>query len=594
MLAALVAACGVVTITSCKDEISTLGADIIDTDNTEGLTASYNVGVTNKKVTAFSANNLPFYQFGRYVDPIYGTTDAGIVSQLLLSTPNPSFGGLSQAKETTDGFNENETVTEVYLHLPFYIKAKLDTDGDGVPDDLEKPGKENEDDDYDGDGLTNAEEKAKGTNPYLVDTDSDGENDDVDTDTPQNIFAKTFDLDSIYNTSSIGLDLIKVKIKVEESLYFLSDFEPTSGFEDPKEYYSDFSTSFVGTVLNDENVELSISEVEELVFEALVDDPDTTDKDESTTVKRRLAPGLKVTLDAAFFQENFINKEGSDELFTANNFKSFLKGLVISANLDSAIMMGINIDAASLTVDYTYDVKDDDAKNSSYTFGLRSSGSSGYNGNVINTLTHTAPSSEVEQDGRILLKGGAGYITDLSLDYDVNDPVIMKIKNKEAILNEANLIFYVDSETLKEKGILNKNEPFRLYVYNTDTNLPLYNPTYDLVNTDDPQKSLLIYDGILEKNDAGEGVKYKVRITDYVNELLLEGADNIKLGLSLTSNINVFSNVNARIDGAGIEIIPQMSVVSPLGTVLFGDTSGLSADEESKQLKLTLRYTEIK
>ena len=65
-----------------------------------------------------------------------------------------------------------------------------------------------------------------------------------------------------------------------------------------------------------------ISDEEYLFFRE--DDPDT-EEDESPFVDERVQPGIHVELDPEYFQENFIDLEGSSELFSNANFKEYFR-----------------------------------------------------------------------------------------------------------------------------------------------------------------------------------------------------------------------------------------------------------------------------
>ena len=68
------------------------------------------------------------------------------------------------------------------------------------------------------------------------------------------------------------------------------------------------------------------------------DDPDTDDIDESTIVKERLSPRLRIPLENEFFQSKIIDNEGSDDLLNRDNFNLFVYGFRSS----SALFIDIN------------------------------------------------------------------------------------------------------------------------------------------------------------------------------------------------------------------------------------------------------------
>ncbi|MBO6532069.1 MAG: DUF4270 family protein, partial [Muricauda sp.] len=273
-------------LVSCEEELDTIGEGVIGGEPFSTGKVEYDVFAFNKGITAVQTNKLPLYQLGTFNDPIYGKRNASIISQLTLPTPSPSFGDISQASEDgPDNDQENETVSEVYLYIPFQRSPSGDRDGDGVPDVFE-PGDAATDpnSDLDGDGVTDNQERAIGSNPFDPDEDGTGEG------FVANTYPQRFDLDSIYGNREQSFNLV-----VSKSNYFLRDLDPNSNFQEAQEYYSnqDFS-SFIGEELF--NGEVTISD-EELLFRDNEDDPDTPDIDESQEITNRLNPGIRVPLN---------------------------------------------------------------------------------------------------------------------------------------------------------------------------------------------------------------------------------------------------------------------------------------------------------
>jgi hypothetical protein len=135
------------------------------------------------------------------------------------------------------------------------------------------------------------------------------------------------------------------------------------------------------------------------------------------------------------------------------------------------------------------------------------------------------------------------------------------------------------------------DEPPRLFLYNAETNVPLYRIATENIANEGPLGLYLNYDGIIDKEN-GRGVKYTIRITEHLNNIIVRDATNASLGLTLTSNIDVnFAAFREGMDtnGEGVDI-PVMSSVSPLGTILYG--SNVDAANEDKKLKLEIYYTE--
>ncbi|MFH6603326.1 DUF4270 family protein [Maribacter algicola] len=611
------AVAGILTILvciSCEKDPTTIGASVIGGEPFATGQQSFDVFAYNKKIEAVRTNRLPMYQLGVFNDPIYGKTEARITSQLLLATPNPTFGTYSQAvedvaesDESVTTVQENETVTSVYLHIPYLTSdvSQRDSDNDGVDDVLEKKPEDVNDpnSDWDGDTVTDIQEKTAGTDPFNVDTDGDGENDAEDLDTIKNRFPKRFDLDSIYGVDLSDEEAMKInpfKVKVERSTYFLRDLDPTTNFEEAQEYFSNqsFSPSFASDVLNEGDGEVIVSNEEIVTYKD--DDPDT-EVDEKGEVKDRFAPGIYIPLDPEYFEENIIDKEGSSELLSQANFSDYFRGVHLSLEASSDIMVLFDLTQATIMIDYTYDSVNSEGeapsnpKEGRFTLSLLRVQNGAYMGNAVNTFVNDDIPSEIsdkmdthENASQIYLKGGPGSYAEIKL-FGENDvqaqEVIDQIKSNNWVINEANLVFYVDRSSLPEGAI----EPLRLYLYNADTNEFLFDTTTDPAG-ETPLSSYLQYDGLLEK-ESGKGIKYKVRITKYINDIILRDAENATLGLALTPNINLIGTATAMLADPedNEKEIPVASTLTPLSTVLWG--SEVAPIDQDKKLKLEISYT---
>lgn len=596
---------------SCQEDLTTIGSGLIGGEPLKIEKATFDVFAYNKKIDAVKSNGLPIYQLGNFNDPVYGKTVATITSQLQLSTLNPTFGAYTQAIE--DGaaadtdiktIEENETVKEVYLYIP-YLTNVVDTDGDGVPDSLDiDPADANSD--TDGDGVVDNDERLRQTNPLSTDTDGDGILDAVDTENNKAAFPRKYVLDSIY-----GADLTApFNLKVERSTFFLRDLDPEENFEQAQEFFSnkDFS-SFTTDVLYDGQE--TIRDTELLFFNE--DDPDTADVDESETVDQTIGAGIWVKLDNQFFQDNILDKEGSQELLNNANFKDFLRGIHISISESDNLYMLLNLAGANITITYEYtsvdtndtatDVSDDVNVVLENRYVINLVTGDGINtaivGNAVNTFVNDAYPSDIltalnssQNAEKIYLKGGAGSYAELKLfdeDATISQNVINQIKANNWVINEANLVFYVDRATLDASPGF--DEALRLYLYIKETNQPLYNPNTEPTLTNPTALTVYpFYDGVLSKEN-GKGVKYRIRITDYINNLVLRDAENLTLGLSVSSDVRVFGIRSAFVDGNNATELPVMSSVNPFGTVLYG--SNVSNSDLDKKLQLEIVYTKI-
>jgi hypothetical protein len=171
-------------------------------------------------------------------------------------------------------------------------------------------------------------------------------------------------------------------------------------------------------------------------------------------------------------------------------------------------------------------------------------------------------------------------------DPNNGEDILNQIKASNWIINEANLVLYVDRDALNAAGT--EYEPPRLYLYNAETNRPFYNAATENSVAETALGLYLNYDGIIEKAD-NKGIKYTVRITDHINNLVIRDSTNATLGLTLTPHIRLIGAAKTMLAGNVEEEIPVGGSIVPLGTVLFG--SNVPANENQK-LKLEISYTE--
>lgn len=587
-------------IASCDDEMDTIGEGVVAGEPFSTGKVEYDVFAFNKGITAVQTNKLPLYQLGTFNDPVYGQRKASIISQLALSAEAPTFGDLRQEVEDTADSDdnattveENETVKEVFLTIPFQTAPSPDSDGDGIPDELES-GEDAEDpnSDYDGDGVTDNQERIIGSNPYDPNEDGTAEG------FVANIYPNRFDLDSIYGDRTQTFELT-----VSKSNYFLRDLDPNSNFEEAQEYYSnqDFS-AFIGEELSIEGQKtVTIDDIETLVFAE--DDPDTADVDESqTVVESRIAPGIRIPLSPDFFQQNILDKEGQPELLRQSNFRNFIRGIHLAGSDMEQLMFLLDLTQANITITYEYNDYDADTEEvvvaeKDFTLRLLVANTNGQiTGNAVNVFENDMLPSQIESAlnseenaSRIYVKGGA-TLAEVRLFDEVENggaTIINEIKQNNWIINEANLVFYVDRETLGTSVV----EPPRLYLYNAETNLPLYNIANEDVTPNSGPNSLRYFashDGVLQSSN-NQGVKYTVRITEHINNIIVRDSVNAKLGLTLTPNIALTAVQEAL--GSDMQEIdyPVGAAMSPLGTILYG--SNVAPEEEDRKLKLEIYYT---
>ncbi|MBT8206040.1 MAG: DUF4270 domain-containing protein, partial [Eudoraea sp.] len=216
------------------------------------------------------------------------------------------------------------------------------------------------------------------------------------------------------------------------------------------------------------------------------------------------------------------------------------------------------------------------------------------NGNAVNTLTSESFPPPVadqmdtgENASRIYLKGGAGSYAEIKLfDENNGEDAINQIKANNWVINEANLVFYVDREELDLNGV--NQEPPRLYLFNADTNATLIDELTENNLAQSAFGLFLNYDGFLEEEED-KGIKYTVRITEYLNDIIVRDSANATLGLMITPDIRLNGAAKTMLADNVEQSIPVSATISPLSTILIGSNV---PDTEERNLKLEIFYTE--
>lgn len=387
-----------------------------------------------------------------------------------------------------------------------------------------------------------------------------------------------YKLDSIYGE-------LPYKLTVSRSNYFLNDFDPNADFVTTQKYYSDqgplFESNLVGDPLyTNENF---IPSEKEVVFGQF------NEQNELDTV--RVTPRLRANLPVQFFQENIIDKQGSSELSNSNNFKNFLRGLYfkaepINANGNMLLLNFANAEAG-ITIYYSSQVEvDSETVRQPATYKLN------FGPNTVNTFSQNFPetiTSEIAETNaqtgakNLFLEGGEGVMSVINLFE--GEAELAELRANNWLINEANLTFFVDQERVQGGS----SEPERIYLYNLNTNEQLFDYLIDpSLNEASPLNSVISHSSRLKRDENGDGVSYKIRITEHVKNVLNKDSTNVRLGLVVTQNINLIRNSALKSTVDGIDRVPRASVIAPKGTVLHGN---LSPNVE-KRLQFNIYYTE--
>ena len=525
------------TFIACDKDFSSVESDIEGSENFNTTSKKFPIVAFNEKAKAVQTNELSSNALGVYNGNIYGLTTASVVTQILPKSFNPNFGFEPELAE----------IESVMLTIPYFV-----TNEGSDPED-------------DGGTLYSMGKK-----------------------------------DSLYGSEPI-------KLSIYQNNYFLRDFNPDN-VDESQEYFSNANStinfdSHIGELLY-ENVEFFPSS-DEIDIEGV-------DEEGEPEITERISPSLRVELlnPGGDFWENllFFDDENPEtthpELSNQNNFKEYFRGLYFKTEAvagDGSMIM-LNFNAAKIVVNYTYKLEEEDTERQDGFFEFN------FNGNRLNVLendpTNTlidnadTAADEIDGDENLFLKGGEGSIAIIDLfkgdvldeETGTNVPAYDYFisKKDQWLINEANLVFYVDQTQVDG---LEGQEPDRVLLYKLNTNLPVLDYFIDgTSNSLDPQNSKINHSRILERDEEENGVRYKIRLTEHINNLFVRDSVNVKLGLIISTNVNEISPSSIfDSEDDPVTNIPVSGVMSPKGTILHGSNENVV---EAKRVQLEIFYTE--
>ncbi len=524
----------IVLFASCDKDFNEIGVSVVGDDH-YGFEKFVDPSVVayNRNLGAVQTNNLPINALGIYDNPVFGKTTSSFVTQVQLSSVNPTF--YEPALGTQDS---------VYLYIPYYYTPK----DDGTIDRL----------------------------------------------------------NGIYGGNS------KFKLKLYESNKYLQSLDPSDNLQTNLKYYSDQSADFNSSIASSQlnNNSISADQNDEFYFKANI-----IDIKKDGVVVRRLAPGMFLELDKAFFLNKILNAPAG-KLLNNNIFKEYFRGLYFKAEsngVDSGSMGMLNFAAGTITIAYKDYANATTAAAADPNTKVRKTIQLKLTGNTVNLHENTNNSSNglfqaamastsypATGTDRLYLKGQQGSMAVIELfggQTNANSTLLNQIRDEKWLINEANLTFYIDRDAMKLAP-----EPDRIYLYDLNNNQPIADYNFDVTtNSTNSKLDKATFGGIIEKENMdvnGEpqkrGTKYKVRLTHHLRSLVKNiDSTNVRLGLVVTEDINkpqnYFLKNSFTIGTNTTKYTPYMSIVNPLGTVLYGTNSSLSTDE--RRLKLEIYYT---
>jgi len=594
----------IISTSSCNKDYYTVGIEIYDNQFEDLKSKSFPVFSYQEYFEKVQTNLTSNVHLGVYNDDFFGQINSSFISQLDVSSLQ-SFGAFSQDQENEGStedirvINEQEQVTAVYLDLPFFNNT-IDSDNDGVID-LYDADPNDSSSDSDNDGLSDIVELQSGTNPLSQDTDNDGILDPQDTEiTGYNLNSQVYEIDSLFGNRNA-----EFRLKVYELTYFLNSLDPSNNFESIKEYFSNddfYEEGFYGREFHNDIISLNFDEIPVLYFE---DDPLTDDVNELNEVNYFETPRIRVPLEKEFFQREILDKEGTDDLTNQLNFNNYFKGLIIRADsFSDDLYMLLDILNARIVIEYNYnyyngngtdDVLDDVIERKKKSTVIPLGGvtinlynQNGYNQEIVNEINSSAESIP----SKMIYLNGTKFFSKLKLFSEDNSisPDLNTLKSKNILVNEANLMLYIDENIHRSKY---EYLPKRLYLYSYDDGEPIEDYQKDFTidyNQASVNSNKYYYGGLLQYDSNNKPIGYKFNVTNHVSNIIIHDSINIDLGLTLTSDIENNFLRSGYLTSSKRLRIPDASVSLPFPVALFG--SNPKQQDLSKKLKLEILYTE--
>ncbi len=415
-----------------------------------------------------------------------------------------------------------------------------------------------------------------------------------------------------YTLNSIYGDLTnKINLSVYRSNVFLQRFSD-SGAENIQ-YFSNlnFDSFILGNKLNDNP---STAQNTEFFFdnsEISTTTSTTGTNGAVTTTIVKTAPALKLKLN------NIIGTEilaAGSKLKNNSDFVEFYKGLyfkVAQSGTSKGCLSLLDFSKGTVTISY--------GESSNLVLNM-----TGVKVNLLKNassptyLSAISSPNKIFGDDNLFLKGGDGSVSVIELFKEdkhglnglggpngIND--VIDLKNSGWIINEANLTFYIDKNSMGNSP--NQLEADRIFLYDMNNKRQIIDYEFDntVGTTTNPAKN--VFGGNVIKDASGTTQKYKIRLTNHIRNIVNKDSTNVKLGLCVTQNIantffgktgnSPFSDNNYTNDPVNVPkepmkyynnsfYSPRGSIMNPLGVVLYGSKQNIDV---SKRLKLEIYYT---
>ena len=527
-------------VQSCEKDFTSLDSDVINSDNAinfETSSIEYPIVTHSRSVEPVQSNNLPSFLLGYNNHTIYGESTASFVGQMVPDQYSPDFG-------------ENTVLDSVILTIPYFSRGIETSDEDDI----------------------------------------------------------TYELDSVYGDSPI-------KLSIYRNNFFLRSFDPYGEFDDSQKYYSNGSLSDAELISQGQLEGELLFETNDFVPSANEINLTELDTLDVPFVSQKIAPAIRFRLDTPndpYWENLIFDNEDDPVLLNEHNFKEFFRGLYIKVeginSEGSTMLLNLASTNTNLTIHYTSDTPITDETDTSNEDDITSYQNDyviNFSGVLLNIFDNNfsvdvSNSDEVNGDENIYLKGGEGYIGLIDLfngtvEDEVGDQVDAFDHFKSffyddisdsslKLINEAYIEFYVNQNLNLE------NEPDRIFVYNYEQNTSLIDYFIDQSVSSATINAKINHLEPLQRVDddpQGQGIKYKIRITEHLNNIILLDSTNARLGLGTINDIAATSFFSILNDDDDLQLASG-TILSHKGTVLHGNQS----QEEDKRPKIKIYYTE--
>jgi len=518
---------------SCDKDFNSIGSDLIGNEHFGLESKDYNVLAYNQKIGPVQSNNLPINALGIYEDPVFGTTEASFVTQVVLASPNPVIGA-------------NPEIVSVTLYVPYLLKS---TTTDPV----------------------------SGDNTYVLDSIYGSETGKIKL--------------SVYENGCFMRDLDPLTGFLERQKFYTnqaSEFEtlkkPTLLNNDPaasqnSEFFFDktgFKETTPATTTGGEPTITRTAPGMRLALNNAYFKTAIIDAITSGSGKLATNDVFKDYFRGLYFK---VEKSGSNASNMA--LMDFSKGTItIKYKEDSSttpverversIVLNLTGNTVNLLSNTNKPAYDAAVNNPNTTAGDEKLYLKGGEGAMaILDLFDKTDVKGYDANGNLVI--GANNIPD-ELD-DLRNPT----DKKRVLINEANLVFHVDGDVMGANKL-----PVRMYLYDFNNRRPI------LDYVADGTTGLPVYGGILNATKVGDKT-YKFRITNHIRNLINnKDSTNVKLGVVVTNDIMNSTMNNLRSPLPNLSQVPQVSLMNPRGVIFHG---GKSTVPDDKRLKLEIYYT---